>query len=224
MTHQNQTSRIRTRLAGCVVAGLLVGLTGCKSTYYNAWEKMGWEKRDILVDRVQDARDDQEKAKEQFKTTLERFQSLTNFQGGELEATYKKLSGDYERCEARAADVSKRIAAVDTVARDTFREWKTELDQYENANLRRASEQKLRDTESRYDQLITAMKRSEEKMQPVLGAFRDQTLMMKHSLNAQAIASLQETAAGIEQDVERLITEMEASIAEADQFISQMKG
>jgi len=207
-----------------VVAGLLVGVTGCKSTYYNAWEKMGWEKRDILVDRVQDARDDQEKAKEQFKTTLERFQSLTNFQGGELEATYKKLSGDYERCEARAADVSKRIAAVDTVARDMFREWKTELEQYENANLRRASEQKLRDTESRYDQLITAMKRSEEKMQPVLGAFRDQTLMMKHSLNAQAIASLQETAAGIEQDVERLITEMEASIAEADQFISQMKG
>ena len=223
MTHQNQTSKIKTRSAGCVVAGLLVGLTGCKSTYYNAWEKMGWEKRDILVDRVQDARDDQEKAKEQFKTTLERFQSLTNFQGGELDSTYKKLSGDYERCEARAADVSKRIVAVDTVARDMFREWKTELEQYENANLRRASEQKLRDTESRYDQLITAMKRSEEKMQPVLAAFRDQTLMMKHSLNAQAIASLQETAAGIEQDVQRLITDMEASIAEADQFISQMK-
>src|SRR4051812_5028604 len=38
----------------------LVALNGCRSTYYAAWEKLGWEKRDILVDRVAAARTDQE--------------------------------------------------------------------------------------------------------------------------------------------------------------------
>jgi len=60
-------------------------------------------------------------------------------------------------------------------------------------------------------------------MQPVLTAFRDQVLFLKHNLNAAAIASLQTTAKGIESDVERLVAEMNASIAEADRFIKGMK-
>jgi hypothetical protein len=60
-------------------------------------------------------------------------------------------------------------------------------------------------------------------MDPVLKRFNDQVLYLKHNLNAQAIASLQTTAAGIDTDVSALIKDMEASIAEADDFIKQMK-
>jgi hypothetical protein len=205
------------------LALLMLALAGCKTTYYKTWEKLGWEKRDILVDRVDDAKTSQEKAKEQFKTTLERFQELTNFQGGELETKYKKLSTEYDRCKGRADAVSSNINSVDSVAKDMFREWKAELSQYQNAELRRNSEQKLRDARSRYEQLIELMRRSEAKMQPVLTAFHDQVLFLKHNLNAQAIASLQNTAAGIETDVQALIKDMEASINEANEFIKQMK-
>ena len=34
-------------------------LTGCSTVYYNTMEKLGFEKRDILVDRVENARDAQ---------------------------------------------------------------------------------------------------------------------------------------------------------------------
>jgi integrase len=201
----------------------LTVLTGCRSTYYKAWEKVGWAKRDILVDRVEDAKNDQEKAKEQFKTTMQRFQELTNFQGGELESKYKKLNAEYERSEARAKAVTDRIVSVDKVAQDMFREWKAELAQYDNADLRRKSQEQLDASRQRYSQLIAAMRRAESKMQPVLTAFHDQVLFLKHNLNAQAIASLQSTTEGINQDVAALIKEMEASIAEANEFISQMK-
>jgi hypothetical protein len=66
------------------------------------------------------------------------------------------------------------------------------------------------------------MRAAEQKMQPVLVAFNDQVLFLKHNLNAQAIASLQTTAAGIETDVNRLIEDMEKSIAEANSFIEEM--
>jgi hypothetical protein len=71
--------------------------------------------------------------------------------------------------------------------------------------------------------LINAMKRAETKIDPVLAAFRDQVLYLKHNLNAQAIASLQSELASIETDVAKLIKEMEASIREADKFISSME-
>ena len=206
-----------------IISLLGIALTGCKSANYAFWNKLGYEKRDILVSRVEDAKDSQEKAKEQFKTTMQRFQELTNFQGGELEAKYKKLNSEYESCVSRADAVHKRVASVDSVAQDMFKEWKQELGEYQDPKLKAASQQKLSDAESRYAQLIAAMRKSETKMDPVLKAFHDQVLFLKHNLNAQAVASLQTTAAGIETDVQALIKDMEASINEANSFIAQMK-
>ena len=67
-------------------------IIGCTSAYYAAWEKLGYEKRDILVSRIKSANKDQEEAKKQFQTTLQKFQEVTGFKGGDLEAEYKKLN------------------------------------------------------------------------------------------------------------------------------------
>lgn len=200
-----------------------VTAAGCSSAYYSIWEKMGYEKRDILVSRVEDARNEQQEAKKQFQTTLQRFQELTNFNGGELEAKYKKLNSEYESCVARAEAVSKRIKSVDKVANDLFAEWESELNQYNNADLRRDSEHKLHETRERYGQLLAAMQKSEEKMKPVLSVFHDQVLYLKHNLNAEAIASLKGTASDIDQNVTKLIADMNKSISEANSFISQLR-
>ncbi len=85
-----------------------------------------------------------------------------------------------------------------------------------------SSQRKLDQTRKRYGQLIGAMKRAEVKIDPVLAAFRDQVLFLKHNLNAQAIASLHQEMVSVEADIASLIKEMEASIAEADGFIKAM--
>ena len=202
---------------------LVLYSAGCKSAYYGTRSFFGAEKRDILVERVKEARDGQQEAGQQIQTTLERFQQVTNFQGGELEAKYKKLSKEYERAVERRDEVKAQIADVETVANDLFKEWKAELKQYSDANLRRSSEEKLRATQNRYTQLIDTMKTSARKMDPVLKVFGDQVLYLKHNLNAAAISSLGDTAAKIETDVQALIKDMQKSIAEADAFISTMK-
>ena len=57
-------------LASAFVA--ILALSGCQSAYYAAWEKVGVEKRDILVDRV-------ENAKESFSFSLFRNVELVLF-------------------------------------------------------------------------------------------------------------------------------------------------
>lgn len=220
------------RSLACVVLVGLVGLgaplmTGCASTGIAMREKVfGQAKRDQLVNRVKDARDEQEEAKEQFNSALDQFLAVTDASKDpgvkELESRYRKLEREYERSESAASDVRGRIDAVENVASALFKEWKNELGQYNSPSMRATSEQQLRDTQRQYDQLIDAMKAAEAKMAPVLAAFKDQVLFLKHNLNARAIASLQGTASQIQGDVERLIREMEASINEANEFISQM--
>lgn len=193
--------------------------SGCQSTYYAALEKLGYHKRDLLVTRVKDARDSQEEAKEQFQSALEKFSAVLQFDGGALEDKYKELKAELERSESSASAVEARIKAVENVSEALFKEWEGELAQYSSENLRRASSRQLNAARKRYTPLIRSMKRAESKIAPVLSAFRDQVLYLKHNLNAQAIASLQGELTSIETNIDALIREMEAAISEADAFI-----
>lgn len=185
-------------------------------------EKLGKEKRDILVGRVKEVRKDQEEAKEQFKTTLEAFQALTGFDGGDLEKTYKKLNGELEDAESRAKDVTKRIDSIEKVASDMFAEWEKEIAEIQDRSLKSKSRTLLQDTRTRYAALLKKMRLAEKRMEPVLAAFRDQVLFLKHNLNARAIQSLKGTTVEIDKEVTKLMTDLEASIQEADAFIASM--
>jgi hypothetical protein len=198
-------------------------LAGCQSAYYSTMEQFGVHKRDIMVDRVSEARDSQEEAKEQFASALERFSSVLDFKGGTLEEKYKQLKDELDRSEKKAQEVHKRIADVEDVSEALFDEWKDELAEYSSASLRRDSERKLEQTKRQYSKLIAAMKRAEAKVEPVLTPLRDQVLYLKHNLNARAIASLQSELVNIETDVASLIREMESSIREADSFIKTLE-
>ena len=206
-----------------LVIGFLLLLAGCASTYYNTLEKFGVHKRDIMVSRITAARDAQAEAKEQFVSALDQFRSVVNVDGGDLEKTYKTLNRSYEACLAKAEEVHKRIAKVESVAEALFDEWEAELGQYTSAELRRDSAEKLRQTKEQYEQLLLAMKKAESRIKPVLSLFHDQVLYLKHNLNARAISSLRGELVTIEQNVDSLVREMEASIAEANRFIASLQ-
>ena len=205
----------------CLLLALLP-LAGCQTAYYATMEKFGVEKREILVDRVQEARDAQQDTKQQFQSALEQFRSVVSFDAGQLDERYSILKSEFELAEKRASAVGNRIQKVEDVSRALFAEWEKELQQYSNDALRRSSERQLYQTQAAYNQLINAMRTAEAKITPVLNAFRDQVLFLKHNLNAQAIASLKTELNSMEGEIASLIADMEKSIAEADAFIQQM--
>lgn len=206
-----------------VVSSLAVlAVAACTSTYYRAMESLGIEKREILVDRIDDTRDAQNDAKEQFSSALEQYRSVVAFDGGDLEEVYDDLNAEYERSEGRAKEVRERIDSVEQVAADLFDEWETEIDQYSDPDLARQSRTLLAETRTEYSDVIAAMQRAEETMDPVLTLFNDQVMFLRHNLNARAIGALENELAGLEQATATLVAEMERAIAEANAFIENM--
>jgi ElaB/YqjD/DUF883 family membrane-anchored ribosome-binding protein len=122
----------------------------------------------------------------------------------------------------QAEDVRDRIESVEDVGNALFAEWGEELDRYQNQDLRRQSQSRLRETRTQFETLVAAMNRAAERMDPVLAVFQDQVLNLKHNLNARAIASLEVERANLEQRVESLIVEMEKAIKEAESFLQTM--
>lgn len=205
------------------VSFLVLALAGCQSAYYNAMERVGVHKRDIMVDRVESVQDAQTDAKEQFESALAEFRSIIQIKDQDLAARYDRLNGEYEDSKAAAKSVTQRIDAVEDVSEALFDEWEDEIDLYSSANLKRQSAAKLSQTRQQYKGLIRSMRSAEARMEPVLRVFQDQVLFLKHNLNARAIDSLQGELGTIETDVAQLIREMEKSIAESEAFISSFQ-
>ncbi|MDO9120046.1 MAG: DUF2959 domain-containing protein [Nitrospira sp.] len=206
-----------------VVCTLSFGLTACDTAYMAAMEKVGYAKRDILSSRVKSARNAQEDAKKEIQSALEQFGKVVGYQGGDLETTYKKLNSELESSEDSAETVRKRIKDVESVADSLFAEWKTELGQYSSADLRRKSEEKLTQTKARYNEMLGAMKKAEQRIDPVLKPLRDQVLYLKHNLNARALAAIKGELVKVDAQVDQLVKDMNKSIAEADKFIQSME-
>jgi SMC interacting uncharacterized protein involved in chromosome segregation len=198
-------------------------LSGCRSTYYAAWEKLGVEKRDLLKKRVVAARDEQKEAGEEFKDAMTRLKELTGFQGGKLESAYNNLKADFDDCNSKAETVRKRIKDMESVAEDLFVEWEKEIAEYSSPTLKASSRVQLRATRSRYEDVHRALNNAERSMTPVLTQFRDYVLYLKHNLNAQAVASLKGEATNIEGEITKLIEQMNQSIAKADEFVKTLQ-
>jgi len=207
-------------------AALLVtalAVASCSRMYYGAMEKFGYEKRDILIDRVKDAQKSQQDAQEEFKTALQRFREVVDVDGGTLEQKYEKLDGELKRAEDRAKKVDDRVKAVKQVSKDLFSEWQKELGNYSNRQMRAESERQLRGTKQRTEALIKSMEKAQARIEPVLTPLRDRVLFLKHNLNAKALGALTKELTTVQGDVDLLVADLQQSISEADAYLKDME-
>jgi hypothetical protein len=201
---------------------LILLFTGCKSTYYKTMRTLGKEKRDILVSRIKDAKKDQDQTKKQLQTTMESFQALTGFKGGSLEKSYKRLNSDYESAASQAGKLHDKIQSIDQVSNDLFKEWQGEINDMDNVKLKSQDLVMLRNAKTRQATYMRAMRSTEDQIAPVLKAFQDQVLFLKHNLNSRAIGSLKTTSSVLQSDVAGLIKSIDASSQEADKLITSL--
>lgn len=199
-----------------------LAIQGCSSAYYGAMEKVGVHKRDIMVDRVEAARDSQEQAQEQFKSALEQFASVVKLKQTNLKKAYDSLNAEYEQSRKAAETVSERIRKVENVSEALFDEWEEELSDYQNVSYRRSSKEQLQKTIARYNKMLHNMKQAEASMQPVLVIFKDNVLFLKHNLNAQAIGALQGEFSVLQGEIDNLVHKMNIAIASSNSFIAEI--
>jgi chromosome segregation ATPase len=203
---------------------LLAVLAGCSSVQYSALEKVGIHKRDILVDNVEEARDSQSETREQLVTAYEELTALIGYEGGALEKKYNSLSKEVERSQDLTDELDGHLSDIDRVSKDLFKEWEAELELYNSAALKAEQAKKLSESRRQFRTMRDRMQKARDRVDPVMAVLTDNVLFLKHSLNAQALASLKGQVTVLEGQVDALIQDMQVAIDEADAFIKRMRG
>ena len=205
------------------IIALTLSLSACgvaQKAQYSALEKFGIHKRDVLVDRIEKTTISQEETKQQFQSAYEELAGLVKVDDQGLEKKYKKMAASVDKGESKAAELKDRIASVDQVANDLFVEWEQEIGEYTSANLKAVSQKNLTTTKQRYAAIYKKMQESSARVEPVLKVLQDNTLYLKHNLNARSVSGLSSEVLAIEDKVSTLIAQMEASINESKTFIN----
>lgn len=205
------------KLVICVLA-----LSSCSTIYYETWDKLGKQKRDLLKDRIEDAKDEQKDLQGELKDALTQIKEIYGMKSSELERAYRKMQDSYDDAKDDADALQKRIARVETVGNDLFEEWSNEIKSYKNETYRADSKTKLKQSRERFDKMLKTMRQAEKRVEPVMTRLHDQVIYLKHNLNAQALGSLKKEMVSIEKDIHTLIADMEKSIKAGDEFIQQL--
>lgn len=113
----NIPQRIHPLLQTAIAVWLLSTLFSCSSTYYGILEKAGIHKRDLLVDRVEEARDSQAEAQEQFQSALEQFNAVVSLQETDLKIAYE-FSSLQGKIQSLIAEMHRSIEASNAFIAD----------------------------------------------------------------------------------------------------------
>lgn len=195
----------------------------CKRTYLACRTRVfGYHKRDLVIAEVGHACTGLVNTRDQFQNALREFKMVIICDNSNLENRYQLLQRQYAFCQQKSALVASRITAIEEVSADLFVEWEQELKLYSNAMLRSKSRQQLKAAKRQYKHLIKTMHRAQSHILPVQNAFKDQVLFLKHNLNANAIATLQNEFVEIGIDIHQLIEVMEATIDQASNFVAAL--
>jgi hypothetical protein len=192
-----------------------------RSAYYQGRESiLGHHKRDIVVLQVDNACESLKESRDEFVDALDKFKQIVKHADTDLDHRYQLLKKRYDICRYKADDVKLKITAIEQVSEALFQEWEAELELYTNKVLRARSQQQLKKSRTQYLRLIKTLQQAEIRMQPILAAFQDQVLFLKHNLNAHTIAALRHEYVEIGMDISRLIEVMEKTIKEASYFVA----
>lgn len=206
------------------VAGCLAMLFACSTVYYNFWETLGQEKRDILKSNLIAAKEEQGDVQEEFKSTLEKIRATYNFTGPkELENYYDEISADLADSKEEAGELKTRIRRVEQIGDDLFAEWKSEAEQIGDKALRRDSLAKREQSLKKFNTMLVSLTTAEKSLDPVLSRLNDHVLYIKHQLNAKALGAFQVETNSIKSGVAKLIGDLEKSTKATNDFISHIQ-
>lgn len=197
-------------------------ITSCSTVYYNFWETLGKEKRDLLKSKMENVTESQDDLKEEFEDTLSKIRSEYKFKETDLERTYDSLKSDYDSLDKESKYLSSQIKKSEDIANDLFSEWKNEAYKLNNKSYKAQSLNKLTKTKLKFKTTLRSMRAIEKDLAKVLKRFNDQVIFIKHNLNAKIVGNLKSELISIEAQIKRLIRQINSSSLKAKSFIKDI--
>jgi hypothetical protein len=204
-----------------LAASALLGF-GCKSsTDYAAMEKVGVERREILNQRLEAARNSQVEARGELEAALFALQRVPSAPASELPQIQKDLADRVGQVRDERGDLQSDIAAVESVASSMFADWELELAKSSDEQLREKSRTELEAMRAKYRRLIASLRNTDQRLSASIPMLEDQVMFLEHAATAGAPPPNAEKLDQVQEQISSLIEDLDGSIDSTQKFINE---
>ncbi|MEO7793482.1 MAG: DUF2959 family protein [Thermoanaerobaculia bacterium] len=164
-----------------------------------------------------------EKAQRQIRSTIDWYKALIQGVVPDLRRPYKQLDKEIGRCETQREIVEKRVGETKKQSDSYFRGWAGSLPLIEDDDLRGRSEERLRDSKSRFDGVLETGRLASDQYKPFLGSLRDQWTYLGHDLNPSGLDSLRPDADVLVARGRELLAQIDDGLALARAYVASIR-
>lgn len=201
---------------------MLATLTGCQSTYYDAMNYVGVDKREILLGRADSARQAQQEASDKLAALLELFHAVVEGPEHERAAKFTQLQQTYQGAQLAADRLAQRNDALRDVGDALFDEWNQALARQQDQNRRFQRAEELQRSQELYAPLIEAMQEAQRHMDPLLLGVRNDILSMKDDIEDGDASEYAAEAKRLDIEINQQRQRMQTVIERNEAFIAQL--
>jgi uncharacterized membrane-anchored protein YhcB (DUF1043 family) len=173
--------------------GLAVGLVALTSTAVLA--QGGPEQTAKLTKTVESTVKSMDSTRQQLEKTVAGYNSIVDQTAKDTKDAYKGLGKDIIESEKKVAEARLKVDEMNAEADRLFTAWKDSTTVITDPDLRKRSEERLADSQARFQKIATAGKDTRQTFDTLMTDLKNQSAYLGNDLNAGAIASLKPDAA-----------------------------
>jgi chromosome segregation ATPase len=161
--------------------------------------------------------------KMQLQKTMDVYNALLSDDAKNMKSNYKKLQSEMESTEKKRGDIKLRADEMNSEATNLFKTWADSTAAIENTDLRKRSEERLAKTKASFAEIGTVGQKAVDIYGPLMKTLQDQVTYLGHDLNAQAIQSLKQDAAKVNEKAQALMKSIDDTISVTNKNINDLR-
>jgi uncharacterized coiled-coil DUF342 family protein len=128
-----------------------------------------------------------------------------------------------ERTEKQREAVKLAMDEMKVEADAYFASWTESLQQIENPDLRKRSQDRMAETRGHFDGVLSAVADARAQYEPFVKNLKDQWTYLGHDLNAEGIKSLKPDADKLNAQAVELFKKIDSGMKKANDYIASLK-
>jgi hypothetical protein len=205
------------------VIALAVALLASPGAHPRALAQAGPEQAQKLVKTVEGTVKTITDTRQQIEKTVATYNSIMEQTAKDTKGAYKDLGKDISESEKKVAETKLKVDEMTAEADRHFAAWKESAAAISDPALRKKSEERLADAQTRFQKIAAAGKDTRLNFDSVMTDLKNQTTYLGNDLNASAITSLKPDAAKFNTRAKSLIGKIDGVNQMFTDYVSAMK-
>jgi chromosome segregation ATPase len=172
------------------------------------------ERATAAKEKIDALRVESAKIRNQILLTMESLKRM-NVKGVELRPQFEKFKAELVKMEEQAKIARDRADAMKEKGEAAFAAWEKEVQDINNADIRKEAEKRFEKRKKSYDKILKAMGEAKEEMVPFMSDLNDIRKLLESELTEKTVASTKSTIRSADwhgEDVQASLTDVEKEL------------